>query len=338
MPVSIIPAAAPPAAIPSASVVRPSVTASATPPPVLLQPGQTVTATVIAHEPTGESLVETPAGVLRLPPQAAPAIGSRISLQIIQLIPPNASTDNAAPAPVTELTRHWASLQDILGLLREHTAESRLNFVHPAMPWLSPPSGLPNNTAPQNMPVGLMLFISALRGGDFRNWLGERHVQWLEATGHEALVRKASAEFMTLSRQFAEPPAQQWQTLFFPVAVGGELHQVRLFVKRDRERSSQQRDKKSEDTRFVIEMELTQLGEMQMDGFVRKRPEALEFDLVVRSLTRLPDEVQRDILRIYNDAGEITGYRGSLTFQAVREFPVRPMEEVMTHMLGKVTV
>jgi hypothetical protein len=71
---------------------------------------------------------------------------------------------------------------------------------------------------------------------------------------------------------------------------------------------------------------------------VRRGEGKVEFDLIVRSHTALPEEMQRAILQIYNDAGQITGYKGGLSFQAVREFPVKPMEEVMAGHLGKVTV
>ena len=37
-----------------------------------------------------------------------------------------------------------------------------------------------------------------------------------------------------------------------------------------------------------------------------------------------------DILNIYSNTGALTGYKGSLTFQSVREFPVNPMEEIIT--------
>jgi hypothetical protein len=104
---------------------------------------------------------------------------------------------------------------------------------------------------------------------------------------------------------------------------------VRLFVKRDRkQQGANQQEKKSDDTRFVVEVDLTQLGELQLDGFVRKQEKDVQFDLVLRSLTPLEPEVQQDIFEIYNATGAITGYKGSLTFQAVREFPVNPMEDI----------
>lgn len=327
------PAGAP--ATPTASVIRPDITPSA--PPIIVQPGQTVTAMVIAREPTGEALVQTPAGVVRLPPGTAPNVGSTLTLEIGKIVPPaiQATIPADRPAPLTELARQWESLQQIVQLLGTRVAENNLSFVQSSMPWLSTPSpGTPPSTPPQNMPTGLMLFIAALKGNNFTNWLGEENVQWLQSQGHEALVKKAGAEFTTLAKQFTEPATQQWQTLFFPVAVEGDVHQARLFVKRDKKQAAANwREKKTEDTRFVVELDLSQLGELQMDGFVRRGNERVDFDLIVRSHHPLPEEMQRGILQIYNDTGQITGYKGGLVFQTMRDFPVHPMEEVLAEHL-----
>jgi hypothetical protein len=105
---------------------------------------------------------------------------------------------------------------------------------------------------------------------------------------------------------------------------------VRLFVKRDRRQSSQQQARREEDTRFVVEVTLSQMGDMQMDGLVRRRGEGTEFDLFIRSLRPLPADIQQDIVHIYDQTGQIAGYRGQLVFQAVRVFPVNPLEDIAT--------
>ncbi|NBX04244.1 MAG: hypothetical protein EBR02_09365 [Alphaproteobacteria bacterium] len=151
-----------------------------------------------------------------------------------------------------------------------------------------------------------------------------------------ALLDKASGEFSALARQFTAPAPGGWQTLFFPIAVDGQLQQVRMFTKRDRKKDSEGNPKPEDDTRFVIEMELSQLGEMQMDGFVRRKPENMQFDLVIRSLTPLPKDMQRDIQDIYLSTAELTGYKGSVSFQFVKNFPVLPMEDVAKQHMSDV--
>jgi len=310
----------------------PQATTSAIPPS-----GQSVTATVVSNESSRETILQTPIGIIRLQPGTVLPAGSTVKLEITSTLPPletNATeATSGASAPLTELAQQWTSLQQIVTLLAGRAGTSGFNVIQDTMPWVMPPPGLamPPAAATQNIPTGLMLFMAALRGGDFRNWLGEANSKWLQDQGHDALIAKATSEFTLLARQFSEPQPGHWQALFFPIAVGGEVQQARIFVKRDRKQGNNQQGKKNDDTRFVVEVDLTQLGEMQMDGFVRRRDREVHFDLVIRSLIPLAKEIQQDILTIYNGTGELTGYKGSLSFQTVRDFPVNPMEEIAPH-------
>ncbi len=298
--------------------------------------GQTIVATVVGHEPSGETLVHTPLGIMRLQTPTPLVNGSKMTLDIVRITPPTTGMAALAPttAPITEIASNWGSLQQIAQLLaaRNPTAAAWV------APWLPPMQSTAAPTiTPQTISSGLMLFIAALRGGDFSNWLGKDNVQWLQNNGHETLVKKAEAEFIGLSRTFSEAPAASqapWQATVFPLAVAGQWQQLRIFVKRDRDPDKKQQGKKQEDTRFVIEMTLSQLGEMQMDGFVRRQPKGVEFDLFIRSRSPLEVGIQQEIQRIYSNTADLAGYRGSLVFQAVREFPVRPMEEIAEHMAG----
>jgi len=316
------PVATPPPAQAAASQTQATPLPVSNAPPTPLITGQVFTAPVLSIEPTGEPLVQTPAGIVRLQGTQLPP-NSKITLEVLPSQTPIA-TSGPLPAALPELARQWTSLSQIATLLaaRPDAPAPWLSLVHsPTAPTLS-----------QQISSGLMVFVAALRGGNFHNWLGEDNVRFLQQTGHEPLVRKAEAEFMTLVRAFTEPSAQtgSWQSLFFPVAVDGQLQQVRMFLKRDRKNSKKPEGKPEDDTRFIVEMNLSQMGEMQLDGFVRRAAEKMvEFDLFIRSLSPLETAIQQDIQRIYGDIGQITGYRGKLLFQAVREFPVNPMKEAM---------
>jgi hypothetical protein len=302
--------------------------------PAIPQAGQNIFATVVSNEPGGEVLAQTPLGVVRLQTGGNVPVGSKITFEIFETILPAAQQAGLAntvePAPLTELAKHWHSLEQIFKLLSGRDSASGMDFIQPNMPWLRMNEGANLQTllTPKSLPSGMMFFLNALGAGSFRDWLGRNNAQWLDENGHSMLLQKAGAEFMSISKQFQEVTPQQWQTLFFPVAVEGEVQQARLFVKRDRKQGNKQQNEKSnDDTRFILEVDMSQLGEMQMDGFVRKGDQQTHFDLVIRSKTPLPADVQNDLAQIYNDTGELTGYRGSLQFQSVKEFPIQPMEE-----------
>lgn len=337
------------AATPSASIPaeilpqKTTIIATPFPPNQTPQTGQQITATVISNDPNGEAIIQTPVGIIRLQAGTQLPIGSHATFEIAQIQTPEllenaANALNAAnvaipPAPLTQLARSAGALSNIFTLLSGLGTADALSFVNQNIPTIGQsPTGVNNaesQSTSHNLMASMLTFTAALRSGDFRQWLGRGNAKWLENNGHENLLKKAEGEFLSLARQFVDTPARGWQSLFFPIAVAGELQQTRLFVKRDRkQKESGGRLANEEDTRFVLEMDLSQLGEMQMDGFVRNNNKNIQFDLIIRSNTALSQEIQKDILNIYNNIGELTGYQGSITFQTVKDFPVNPMEEI----------
>ena len=314
----------------AATLPGPAVVTPATP----IQPGQTFSARVIGNETTGEALVQTPVGVIRLEPGTVVPPGSTITFEMVQTTPLAPFTNNntgvtvlTAPlTPLTQLAQQWTGLQQIFDILAGKPTNTGLDPL-PQNPNTSATAGAA--LSPQSLSAGLLAFLSAVKSSDFSNWIGKSNIKWLQDQGQGDLLKKVEGEFQSLARQFTDAPAtQHWQPLFFPVAVDGQLQQVRLYVKRDPKQTKNQQEKVNADTRFIIEIDLSKLGELQLDGFVRRDQKDLQFDMVIRSLTALPKDIQQDMLQIYNDTGAITGYKGSLTFQSVKAFPVNPMDEI----------
>ncbi len=311
------------------------------------QTGSQIIASVLSNEPNGETILQTPVGLIRLQTETPIPPHSNITIEISEINMPdnlphtagnitNVANQSASPTPLTQLARSPSAFGDIFSLLSELGTNDALNFLGKNIPSinLNPTNSYGHSQLESpNIFAPLLSFIAGIKEGDFRSWLGRANARWLENNGHENLLKKAEGEFMAIARQFTEPAAHQWQSLFFPIAVDGELQQLRLFVKRDRKQKEEGSKKTSEeDTRFVLEVDLSQLGAMQMDGFVRRasNSENILFDLVIRSHNALSSEAQKDILNIYNDMGELTGYNGSIVFQAGRDFPVNPMEEIIS--------
>ncbi len=307
------------------------------------QAGQQLAATVISNDPNGEAIVQTPVGIIRLQAGTQLPIGSHVAFEIEQIKTPEilekasnpqlAAINSLAPAPLTQLARTPGALSNIFTILSGLQTNDAINFTNNTIPTLNQPETAQTNDnqlGEHNILASLFKFTAALKTGDFREWLGKANSKWLEDNGHDNLLKKAEGEFMSLARQFIDAPPRGWQSLFFPIAVAGELQQTRLFVKRDRkQKESNGYTSNEENTRFVLEMDLSQLGEMQMDGFVRNHSNNVQFDLIIRSYTKLSTQIESDILNIYNNVGELTGYKGGLSFQTVKEFPVNPMEEII---------
>ncbi len=303
------------------------------------RPGTSIPATVVSREASGESIIQTPVGVVRLQTEASLPSGSNITFELLDSTPPeqlniaSAFLANSQPAPITELAQQWNGLQQIFSLLTGRGTQTGLDDLLqlPGVPNAAAQTQ-PNNLTPQSITTGMLVFMTALKSGDFTNWLGASNIKLLRDQGHGDLLKKVSSEFAAIAKQFNQPVPGHWQPLFFPLPVDGIMQQVRIFVKKDRKENKRDDQPTEEDTRFIIEVDLTYLGELQLDGFVRKQEKYLHFDMIIRSLAGLSPDMQHDILGIYNNMGQITGYKGTLTFQAVREFPVNPMVDlVATH-------
>lgn len=331
IPAAIVPptpsATAAPGTSQGASVSAPLAAPATTPAQSTLVPG-TMPATVVGTEKSGELVLHTPLGTLKLPSSVDLPTGSQVTLELVALKNPTAPTSPAlasnlplppALASVSELSHQWASLSALVSALAKIDPQAAQHIIQNVMP----------QTGPQ-MTGGVMLFLFALRGGDIRQWLGAKPINQLEQSGHGELVRKVTSEFNALRTAFLEQPSQSWQMVFVPLAHGEELHQARLFIKRDKEKEKNEGKKSAADnTRFVLEVELSELGNLQMDGLVRKKEEQVFFDLYIRSMNEFSHDMQHDIHEIFNKTAQMTGFKGTILFQAVDEFPVKPLDEMM---------
>lgn len=290
-----------------------------------LMPGQML-GNVLGQERPGEVLIQTPLGIIKLPLGAlggSPALpgtqllfnitGMKPSPMLMQAMTPMQSSGPLMP--LADLSSSWPSLQQLYSLIQSQ-APQLMNDLQQKLPQ----SG-------ERLASSLLFFASILTSGDVGKWLGQRITSTVEQLGRGDILKKMGSEFTMLSKAFAEPPPGNWQMLYFPLMHGGELQQVRMYLKRDGNKKDGDA-KKQASTRFVIEVGLSALGDMQLDGFVKQIENKMVFDLIVRTLQPLEKEDEQAILGIYNQAAQMTGFIGNLGFQNVREFPVKPLEDL----------
>lgn len=280
---------------------------------------------VVGKEPSGDLTVHTRMGIFSLPPmQSKTPIqpGTVLIWEAKQLIP---GSEHALP-PVIESLKTASSLSIASQFTVEGSALYELSALLHTMQTSEAAQAL-QRMIPHigsNFSAGLVLFISMLRGGNVRGWIGDDLAGKLEQMGKGDLLQRLGADIGALRNLFADQPQSNWQALFFPVMVDKELHQARMYVKKD----EQQNKNGGTGTRFVVEIELSRFGAMQFDGLVKKREGQTSFDLVIRTLAALPEDVQTDIYAIFENAQDATGMRGSLHFRVEPTFPIHPLEEM----------
>ena len=171
--------------------------------------------------------------------------------------------------------------------------------------------------------VAALSFVQAMRSGDLRQWPGDNNLRALERSGPRGahLARALSGEVAQLGAQVRET-AGDWRTTPIPWNANGQIEKINLITRREdsADDDGDEKNKKgsSQGLRFLLDLDLSRLGELQLDGMVHE--EAKTFDLVLRSHETLDDEIRRDLTGLFATANEAVGLKGGLTFQVTKKF------------------
>lgn len=214
-----------------------------------------------------------------------------------QPLPPFTAAPGAPPASLP-------SLPDALTALAQGDPGTARQITQTVLP-----------QANAGMGAAVLFFLSALRGGDLRGWLGDRAVKAMEAAGKGDAVGRLSGEFSGLSRQAADTPAGDWRQVAIPIVADGQVSELRLATRHQQEDGAGEDELEGEGHRFVLDMETSRFGPVQLDGLIRQQA----IRLVVRTGGTLPGEVRHGIAQVFTDAVQAIGHDGALTFQTGTE-------------------
>ncbi len=168
--------------------------------------------------------------------------------------------------------------------------------------------------------VAVLSFVQAMRSGDARQWPGDTSLRALERAGPRGahLAATLSAEVAEMAARGRDSGAE-WRALPIPWNAGGEIDRIALITRREGDSETEgTREKKGGGTRFLIDLNLSRLGPMQLDGMFKK--ETKVFDMVMRTKAALPDAMRRDLIGLFAESNAAMGLNGGLTFQVTRKF------------------
>ena len=260
-----------------------------------LAAGQTLLATVVSSTP-GHTVVETAAGTLVLKTPGALPKGLGLALEIAGPVRPP-ETDAARPSPLS--SRGWPALEEAVPILHRDAPDLHRVLIANLLP-------KPDST----LAAGIIMFLTALRTGDIRAWLGEDMVRALNR-GRPDLARRIEGDFRELSRVADDTGGGDWRVAVIPFNAQTSIEQLRLLTRRP---PRDEPGKDSDAARFVVDVTLSRLGRIQLDGLVRRKDKRL--DLMVRTAAPLPQDMRNDIRRLFTRASEATGINGLLQFEA----------------------
>jgi hypothetical protein len=266
-----------------------------------------LTATIIAHPPGGQAVVQTAAGTLSLPTQADLPVGTRLQLELAgqpELPPPAAAGNAAAPQSTGLKPGGWPTLAETMTTLSAAGDRQTLDMLMRAMPQVGP-----------RLAATIATFAGAMRAGDVRAVLSDSTTKGLEKAGRKDLAERLKGELEQMSNEAGRPVAGgEWAGFTLPLLFGQVVDPVQLFVRRPKGEDGQDSAKGGGGERFLLDFNLSRLGRMQMDGLVRRDDKL--FDLIIRTDQPLPPEMRHDILGIFANAGELVGTKGTVAFQS----------------------
>lgn len=260
--------------------------------------------TVAGTTPQGRPIVATSDGMLALNTSARPPIGSLLTLRVADpaTIGPAGGAD--APSLPDYLTgRDWPALRDVLGTLAQIDPALAQSLVQTVLPQ-------PN----KKLTAALTFFIAAMRGGDARGWLGTEATRALLQGGKDGVLRRLEREIGEKNRQVGDAAPDEWRGYPIPIYDQSGINAMALHVHPFPD--ADDRDGLGTDgakgSRFLLDVELSRLGPIQLDGMV-KPP---RFDLIMRSRAPLTTELRRELRDIFTASVEAVGFEGGLSFQS----------------------
>lgn len=260
--------------------------------------------TIAGTTPQGRPILATPQGMLALNAPVRLPPGTQVTAALTA--PPQPPQIDAAAlqdltGPVSE--RDWPAMRQLLAALpglERAAAQSLLATVVPQ----------PN----RKLSAALTFLLSAIRGGDAGGWLGNDAASALEKGGHGDLLSRLDRDFQELRRQSADPLPGDWQPYLLPMFDGQGLSPIRLYIHplKGEEGDGAKRGPKEKGSRFLLDVDLSRLGPIQLDGLVQPN----RFDLILRSHTTLDPLFRLDLIQIFADSIRAVGYTGGLSFQS----------------------
>ncbi len=234
--------------------------------------------------------------------------------QYIEQLQPN-PTHNITASPISskeiESTFSFQPLMSVTWPALQETIQIS-NSIAPAQTVEALRNSIPSIASPAKLLPTVMFFLVALRTGSIENWLGEKHLDTLKQAGRKDLISKLSGDFSNISRQSQELVSGEWRGISIPLLHNEDIEIMQLFSKQ--QDSNPDDDNSSEKTtRFILNLKLSKIGKLQLDGFLRHKK---TLDVFLRTAITLPSDTRQNLLKAFQTGLKQAGLEsGQMLFQ-----------------------
>jgi hypothetical protein len=198
----------------------------------------------------------------------------------------------------------WASLQETMDNIAKDSPDIAL-LVKNTLP----------SPTPKFIPTALF-FLAALQRGNIANWLGEDVLKTLKLSGKKDLLTRLTTDFEKLSTQAKEPLSGEWKSISIPLLYEEKINMMQFFVRHHTEQDNREdAENAGKTTRFVLNLNLSRIGDLQLDGFVRQK----NFDMILRTADKLPFTMRQELMRHFASGLEQVNMQGTIGFQTKQQ-------------------
>lgn len=267
-----------------------------------------------ANSPT---LIATSLGILALEDKIQLPHMTPLNIKIAPLPATPLNFLDMEPLPTFKNT--WTILTHALETLRQ-TDEAAFETVKNILPQTG-------NKLPALM---LSFMTAAAQGKSFSAWVGESNMIALQKIGGkgEQIIKRLEKEFSTGTKK-ATDGQNVWRGYDIPFLSGSVVEPVSLFLQRppeDMDFNKNKQSNKQGGVRFVLDLSLSQLGKMQLDGLAQRQQR--QFDMTIRHQDTLPPEFEIKVRHIFVETLSALNYAGTLKINQTEDFiDFTPIEE-----------
>ncbi len=162
--------------------------------------------------------------------------------------------------------------------------------------------------------ASMMIFASGASKGDLRTLVGDQARANLEKSGRgRSALAGAAHEFEAAGEEARGSSGADWRAITLPVMTGGALIEpIRLYLHQvTDEEAERNRQNQGGGQRFVLDLDLTHIGPIQIDGLAKQT----QLDLVIRTPAPLPTSVRDGIRAVFFEGAGARGVAGGVSFQ-----------------------
>lgn len=215
--------------------------------------------------------------------------------------------ENFYPQPLEQLIENWGSISLAMSALLTTASTNAASAFS---------SRIPNMQNPEQLTSTMFFFLSALKSPQSaRTWVGPDVNARLRQIGATKIFEKMDHDFSRISQLNIEQPAGEWRPLLFPMQNGPEITAIPMLIKHlsDEEKEQSERtlnneEEKIKETRFILEVNFSQLGLITIDGILRQN----RLDIILKSPEKLPFAIKMKLSRHFSDALHNHNFEGEL--------------------------